>query len=336
MGAQKDSAALGRDSVEILPGVLGTSFLLREAAAKVRIVAEADATCLLSGETGTGKELFARAVHYLSSRKDKPFVPVNCGAIPDQLFENEFFGHVRGAFTDAGSPETGLLAYASTGTLFLDEVDSLSLSAQVKLLRVLQEHEYRPVGSARMLRTDARILAATNGDLPIRVQNRQFREDLFHRINVLRLNIPSLRERPEDIPLLAVHFVREYAQQHRRPVLGIDPGAIDALLGYRWPGNVRELQGVLQRAVLVARDPQVAASDLDLPGAPAAVVHGTLKDAKNQAVRQVERAYIVDVLRRFGGNVSRAAHAAGKERRTFQRLLHKYQIAAAPFREAAE
>jgi DNA-binding NtrC family response regulator len=262
---------------------------------------------------------------------------VNCGAIPDQLFENEFFGHSRGAYTDAGSPESGLLAYAEGGTLFLDEVDALSLSAQVKLLRVLQEHEYRPVGSARMLRSNARILAASNSDIRARVQERRFREDLFHRINVLRLTIPSLREHAEDIPVLAAHFVREYAQQHRRPVEGVESAAMESLVAYDWPGNVRELQGVLQRGVLLARRELVAAGDLDIPGhEPEPAVQGTLKAAKKRAISQFERAFIVEVMRRCAGNVSRAAQQAGKERSSFQRLLRKHQINGAQFRGAGE
>ncbi|MEI9974816.1 MAG: sigma 54-interacting transcriptional regulator [Ignavibacteriota bacterium] len=224
-----------------------------------------------------------------------------------------------------------MLAFAEGGTLFLDEVDALSVSAQVKLLRVLQEQEYRPVGSPKLVKMDVRILAATNKDLRSYVEARRFREDLYYRINVLRLQVPALREHPEDIPLLAAHFTRHYAERHRRPACTIDTAAAERLLSYAWPGNVRELQGVVQRAVLLATGPSVTAMDLDLPDSPQE--DGlTLKAAKNRAIAQFERKYLFDVLHRCEGNVSRAAHIAGKERRTFQRLLAKYRIAGAEFR----
>jgi transcriptional regulator with PAS, ATPase and Fis domain len=327
---------------QALPCVVGASRRIREAAEQVELIAQTEATCLLLGETGTGKELFARAIHYLSPRKHLPFVPVNCGAIPDALFENEIFGHVRGAYTDARSEETGLLAYAGNGTLFLDEVDALSAAAQVKLLRVLQEQEYRPIGSARTYHTDVRVVAATNCDLRHCVACRTFREDLFHRLNVLRLTIPPLRDRAEDIPLLVSHFVKEFADRHRRPVRGIEQDATSRLMAYRWPGNVRELQGVLQRAVLLARGDSIVTADLDLPGNemagnPAEAAAGqpfenSLKSAKEIVVRQFELSYLANVLRLSEGNVSRAARMAGKERRSFQRLLRKYCIVVTSFR----
>jgi len=336
------STPLASPLPQALPCVVGASRCIREAAEQVQLIAQTEATCLLLGETGTGKELFARAIHYLSPRKHLPFVPVNCGAIPDALFENEIFGHVRGAYTDARSEETGLLAYAGSGTLFLDEVDALSAAAQVKLLRVLQEQEYRPIGSARTYHTDVRVVAATNCDLRHCVACRTFREDLFHRLNVLRLTIPPLRDRAEDIPLLVSHFVKEFADRHRRPVRGIDKDATSRLMAYRWPGNVRELQGVLQRAVLLARGDSIVTADLDLPGNemagnPAEAAAGqpfenSLKSAKEMVVRQFELSYLSNVLRHCEGNVSRAARMAGKERRSFQRLLRKYCIAVTSFR----
>jgi len=202
---------------EVLPGILGSSEELKAAAAQITLIAETDATCLLTGETGAGKELFARAIHYLSARKQKPFVPVSCGAIPDSLIENELFGD---------APSDGAIARAEGGTLFLDEVDALSAGAQVKLLRVIEEREYRPVGSARFVKMHARVLAATNKDLPAYVSARRFREDLFHRINVLRLNAPALRDHASDIPVLAEHFTREYAVRHGRPANGLEPSAV--------------------------------------------------------------------------------------------------------------
>jgi two-component system response regulator GlrR len=319
--------------VESLPGVVGQSASMQRAAERVALIAQTDVTCLLSGETGTGKELFARAIHYLGGRKHGPFVPVNCGAIPDHLFENELFGHRRGAYTDAQSNEVGLLAYAENGTLLLDEVDALSASAQVKILRVLQEREYRPVGSAHIVPANIRIVAATNCNLLRRIEARQFREDLYFRLNVLSLTIPPLRERLDDVPLLAAHYVREYASAHHRAVTGFDDSMVARLQAYRWPGNVRELQTVVQRAVLTAKSPLLTAADLDLPeAAPNASAHLTLKAAKSVAVSQCERTYLSAVLQQCEGNVTQAAKLAGKERRSFQRLLRKYSIAVLPFR----
>ena len=319
------------EPVQAIPGVIGWAPALRKAIAQVGPIADSDATCLLQGETGTGKELFARAIHYLGPRRPRPFVPVNCGAIPDQLFENEVFGHARGAYTDARSEERGLLAYAEDGTLFLDEIDALSQAAQVKLLRVLQEREYRPVGSAKSLRTGVRVIAATNTDLRVKVKLKQFREDLFHRLNILRLSVPSLRERPEDIPMLVRHLLRQLAARYRRPAPLVNEAALDSLMQYTWPGNVRELEGVLERAVLLARGGEVTADDLDLPEALPADPRpaGTLREAKDRAIAHFERTYLAEVLARCQGNISRAARIAGKERRTFQRLLRKHNISAA-------
>lgn len=303
------------------------------AASRVALIAETDATGLLIGETGTGKELFARAIHYLSARKSGPFVPVNCGAIPDHLFENELFGHMRGAYTDARSNERGLLACAENGTLFLDEVDALSAGAQVKILRVLQEREYRPVGSAHTVSANIRFVAATNSQLQSRVESHQFREDLYFRLNVLSLRIPPLRERLEDVPALTAHYVREYACAHNRPVTGFDHSVIERLQSYHWPGNVRELQTTIQRAVLTARCPTLTASDLDLTDG-VVIPHDrlTMKAARDIAVSRCERNYLSTVLGRCAGNITQAAKMAGKERRSFQRLLRKYSITAVPFK----
>lgn len=316
-----------------LPGVVGCSTLLRAAVERVSLIAGTDATCLLMGETGTGKELFARGIHYLSSRKDGPFVPLNCGAVPDQLFENELFGHVRGAYTDARTEGRGLLAYAQGGTLFLDEVDSLSLSGQVKLLRVMQEREYRPIGSAKTVPANIRVVAATNSDLYNNVRTGTFREDLYFRLNVLSLTIPPLRERLDDIPALVAHFMADYTQSCNRPATSLGASAIDRLMGYHWPGNVRELQTVLQRAVLTAGGSSVSASDLDLPaGIAVHREHVTLKTARSVAVTKCERDYLSSVMMRSEGNVTQAARLAGKERRSFQRLLRKYAINPSPYK----
>lgn len=325
-------------------GLQGDSPRFRQALEKVPMIAESDCTCLIEGATGTGKELFARAIHYLSPRRSKAFVPVNCGALPDQLIENELFGHVRGAYTGAASPEAGLFAFADDGTLFLDEVDALSMAAQVKLLRVLQENEYRPVGSPRMQKSRARILAATNANLRARIESKQFREDLYHRLNVLRLSIPTLGERSDDIPGLAHYFLQLYAERHRRPVRDISPGALQTLISYAWPGNVRELESVIQRALLLCTGHRLLASDLDILEAPSGekMQNATdeysvsLRSAKALAVERFERAYLASLMASHHGNVSRAAKAAGKERRSFQRLLRKYQIDSDFYREGRE
>jgi len=321
----------------LLPGIIGTSQAMREVTDQVYLIAETDVTCLLTGETGTGKELFARAIHYLSARKKRPFVPVNCGAIPDHLFENEVFGHVRGAYTDARSNARGLLAFAEGGTLFLDEVDSLSASAQVKLLRVLQEREYRPVGSVLTIPANIRIVAAANNNLYGAVQARRFREDLYFRLNILSIAIPPLRDRREDIAALSSHYIREYTSIYNRTAVTIEACALDRLVSYHWPGNVRELQAVLHRSVLRARDGSIGVSALDLPGGTVPrQEYTTLKAAKEAAVAQCERSYISTVLGRCGGNITQAAKMAGKERRSFQRLLRKHSIPVVPFRNIQE
>jgi two-component system response regulator GlrR len=328
--------ALGALPFHVLPGVVGCSAAVCKAADEVRLVAGSDAVCLLHGETGTGKELFARAIHYLGARRDRPFVAVNCGAIQDTLFENEMFGHARGAFTDARHERPGLLAHAESGTIFLDEVDCLSASAQVKILRVLQEREYRPVGSTRSVKADVRIIGATNTDLRRRVQQQRFREDLFHRLNVLHVFIPPLRDRPVDLWLLARTFVRDFARRYGRQPHLLTDEAYRAIERYDWPGNVREMQAVLERAVLLARDGTITAGDLDLPG-PAAgpEIVLSMKRAKEHAIDLFERNYLRQVLARCAGNVSLAARIACKERRSFQRLLRKHNLTGAEFRGGA-
>ena len=270
----------------------------------------------------------------MGPRRDKPFVPVNCGAMPDHLIENELFGHAKGAYTDASSSEPGLIAYAEDGTLFLDEVDALSLPAQVKLLRLLQEQEYRQVGSGRILKSNARIIAASNTDLRKAIETKQFRDDLYHRMNVLHLSIPSLRERTEDIPTLARHFLQRYAEKYRKNTRQLAASAVRKLSAYAWPGNVRELEGVIQRAVLMSDGSLIQSVDIELPVASSEQVSTplSLRIAKGRIVQQFERSYLMEVLAACEGNVSHAARTAGKERRSFQRLIHKYKIDLHQFR----
>ncbi|HEX9429917.1 MAG TPA: sigma 54-interacting transcriptional regulator [Candidatus Bathyarchaeia archaeon] len=315
---------------------MGESECFLRAIEKIPRLAYADATVLILGETGTGKELFARAIHYLSSRQGKPFIPLNCGALPDQLFENELFGHAKGAFTDASSAEKGLLAEAEGGTFFLDEIDTLSPPAQIKLLRFLQDQQYRPLGSSKSLRANVRIIAATNTDLRQSVEARLFRKDLYHRINVLSLSLPPLQQRLEDIPLLAALFLDRYRNQYGRGPFHLSRDALQRLLGYHWPGNVRELEVVIQRAVIMACSPTICADDIDLPlpYQQGVLERISFREAKANAIKQFERAYLTSLLSTCAGNITHAAKAAGKERRALQRLLRKHGLDRHAFRES--
>jgi DNA-binding NtrC family response regulator len=311
-----------------LESLIGESESFGKAVEKISLLAVSGATVLITGETGTGKELFARAIHYQGPRKDKPFIPVNCGALPDHLFENELFGHERGAFTDAASAEKGLIAEAEGGTLLLDEVDTLSLSAQVKLLRFLQSGEYRPLGCSKSIVADVRIIAATNADLRRRMELRLLREDLYYRLNTLTLSIPPLRERTTDIPRLLAYFLHRYAGQCGKSAPRLSAGVLARLTTYSWPGNVRELECAVQRAVILNTSQTLQAEDFDLPmSAPAAASNqASLREAKLRAVAEFERRYLANLLTSCRGNITQAAKAAGKERRTFQRLVQKYGL----------
>jgi DNA-binding NtrC family response regulator len=308
--------------------LVGDSVSFHRAIKKIPVLASSDATALICGETGTGKELVAREIHDQSARKERAFVPVNCGALPDNVFENELFGHAKGAFTDASSTERGLVGEAEGGTIFLDEVDSLSFSAQVKLLRFLQNGEYRPLGTSRSIIANVRIIAATNVDLKREVLERRFREDMYYRLTSLSIYLPPLRERIEDIPLLATYFLNRYASQYTRQPLRLSSSALQKLIAYSWPGNVRELEGTLQRAVVLTSTSILQPEDIDLPVLFKNEVtsSGPFRDAKAEAIRHFERSYLVDLLAEARGNITIAARRAGKDRRTFQRLLQKYGL----------
>jgi DNA-binding NtrC family response regulator len=308
--------------------LVGESEVFLQAVRKVSLLAQSKAPVVISGETGSGKELLARAIHYEGARRAKPFIPINCGALPDDLFENELFGHVKGAYTNASSAEKGLIAEAEGGTLFLDEVDALSPAAQIKLLRFLQSGEYRPLGCSRAVVADVRIIAASNTDLGRCVEQKQFREDLHYRLNILSLSIPALRDRGNDVLQLASRFLSVYAKEHGRLTPQLSEGALTKLLDYSWPGNVRELEGVIQRAIVLRDCEILTADDLELQ---------TMNDAdgsesdlfrlrKSVAIGQFERNFIARLLAAHGGNISRAAKAAGKDRRSFQRLVNKYAL----------
>jgi len=318
-----------------LESLVGESDSLMRSIYKVPNLARSDATVLILGETGTGKELFARAIHYLSSRHRKSFVPVNCGAIPEHLFENEFFGHMKGAFTDAFTSERGLLSEAEGGTLFLDEVDALSPSAQVKLLRFLQNREYRVLGSAKSLLADVRVIGATNTDLRQRVAAKLFRQDLYQRLNILHLSLSPLRERLEDVPHLATHFLRIYGEKYARPPMRLSSSALQKLISHSWPGNVRELETVIHRAVATASSSIVGPIDLEVSDTEFEARSVSFREAKTRVVDQFERAYLISLLTAHQGNVSRAAEEAGKPRRALQRLLRKHGLDRSEFSKSA-
>ena len=319
-----------------MESLIGESECFLREVEKIPRMANSDSTVLILGETGTGKELFARAIHYHSARRVKPFVPINCGALPDHLFENELFGHAKGAFTDASSEERGLLAEAEGGTLFLDEIDSLSPSAQVKLLRFLQDREYRPLGSSKSRVADVRILAATNADLKELVQSKRFREDLFYRLNILSLFLPPLRERVSDIPILANRFVSTYGIEFHKKVFHLSPCALRKLLAYHWPGNVRELEGVIQRSVVLSSFPVLRQEDIQLSVDYLEEISKgeSYRDVKIRTIFQFERTYLSDLLVKHQGNITRAAETAGMKRQALQRLLRKYGLIRTTFEKS--
>jgi two-component system, NtrC family, response regulator GlrR len=296
------------------------------------VISGCDASVLILGETGTGKEVFARTIHYLSARASRPLVAVNCGAIPTELVETELFGCVRGAYTSAHAARNGLVREAEGGTLFLDEVDSLPVGAQTKLLRFLQEKEYRPVGGS-LCRADVRVVAAGSQGLPELVERGGFRRDLYFRLNVLNLCLPPLRERREDIAELARHFTDQCCRQRRRAPVNISAPALRKLLRYDWPGNIRELHNVIERAVLFCPQALLRPDDLQLPDtAPVEDELDSFRAAKARTVEVFERSYIERVLSENGGNITRAAQAAQKNRRAFFALMRKHAITPERFR----
>ncbi len=300
---------------------------------KLPLIARCDTGVLIEGETGTGKELFARAIHEHSPRRAKPFVCVNCGAIPVDLAESELFGHARGAFTGAYAAHDGLIAQADGGTLFLDEVASLPLLTQVKLLRFLQEREYRPLGATAARHADVRVIAAANTGLASAVHDGRFRNDLFYRLNIIRVSLPALRHRREDIPVLAGHFLQRHATRFASPARDLSPDARERLIRHEWPGNVRELEHTIERAVVFARGPVVDADHLfpDEPEEPVTDAE-SFKRAKARTVAEFERSYIEGLLAAHRGNISHAARRAGKNRRAFWELMRKHGVDVDRFR----
>lgn len=311
--------------------ILTRSPRMEQVLAEARMIARSDASVLIHGESGTGKELLARAIHAAGARSAAPLLAVNCGAIPETLIESELFGHVKGAFTGAVRDNEGLFQAAHRGTLFLDEIGDLPLPMQVKLLRVLQEREVRPVGAAKAVRVDVRVISASHRDLEEEVRAGRFREDLFYRLNVVGLALPPLSARREDIPLLAQHFLAALAQRYGRELSGFGAGALELLGAAAWPGNVRQLQNVVEKCVVLSSGPLV----------PAALVQRALSNQPgemlplDEARRQFERDYLVQLLKLTSGNVSQAARMAHRNRTDFYALLGRHQLEAASFKPEA-
>jgi two-component system NtrC family response regulator len=308
-------------------GIVGKSRAIQDVIQQLELVARSKSTVLITGETGTGKELAARAIHARSAQREMPLIKVNCAAIPEPLIESELFGHVKGAFTGATANRRGRFALADGGTLFLDEIGTLGAAVQARLLRVLQEREFEPVGSERTTSVDVRVIAATNRNLRAMVAEGRFLEDLFYRLSVIPIALPPLRERPDDIPLLVEHFVRKHAQRVGRPIEGIEPAARSRLSAYHWPGNVRELENTIERAVVLATGPVIEAAAISIAeplagaaaqGLPSARLHENVEWAERESVRRA--------LRQAQGVKKDAAERLGISQRALSYYLGKYRI----------
>ncbi|MEP6864607.1 MAG: sigma-54 dependent transcriptional regulator [Deltaproteobacteria bacterium] len=318
--------------------LIGSGTWIKELYDRIAMVAATDVTVAIFGESGTGKELVARTIHNSSPRHDSPFVVVNCAAIPEQLLEDELFGHVRGAFTDASRDREGLLAAAHTGTVFLDEIGELPLPLQAKILRVLQSQEFRRIGDDQDRRVDVRIITATNRDLDELVARGEFRQDLYYRINVFPMHLPPLRERPEDIALLVHHFVQKYRGRLGKVIEGVTPGALQRLASYDFPGNVRELENKIHQAMVVAAGPLVEATDVALPRAVTSPgmrvdVARPFREVKQETIDAFERSYLTELLRVHHGNLAQAARAAGMDRKNLWALVERHGLDRATFKK---
>lgn len=313
--------------------MIGQSEVFRIVQALIDKMAVFDAPVLIEGETGTGKELAARAIHYRGARRDRPFVPVNCGALLDQLIENELFGHRRGAFTDARDNQPGLVELARGGTLFLDEIDTLTPKGQVTLLRFLQDHQFRPLGGDREQQGDVRIIAASNRSLERQVELGEFRLDLLYRLKLLYLTLPPLRERYGDVPMLAGHFVEVGSARFHKQAIPLAAATLSWFERYQWPGNIRELENLILREFLLADGAQIS---IPVPAAGLSAIpdqggaQSNHRLAKNQAIKEFESRFLKRLIEQANGNVSAAARICGTERRYLGRLLKKYQIPKRP------
>jgi DNA-binding NtrC family response regulator len=307
-------------------GIVGRTKVVQDLIRQAERVAETKSTVFILGETGTGKELLARAIHNRSAQRHMPLIKVNCAAIPDTLLESELFGHVRGAFTGASNNKKGKFALADGGTIFLDEIGTMSPPLQAKLLRVLQEREFEPLGAERTQRVDVRVIAATNRDIKRLVEEGKFLEDLFYRLNVIPFVLPPLRERREDIPALADHFLRKHSKRTGRRVDGLSDGAMERLISYDWPGNVRELENTIERAVVLSPGPAIDAADITMPGVAGANPPGLPSLKLRSNVDWIERQTIQQALERSGGVKKDAAVLLGISQRALSYYLAKYRV----------
>ena len=305
---------------------------MEDVLAKARLVAESDASVFIYGESGTGKELLARAIHNASRRSDAPFVAINCGAIPEQLLESELFGHTKGSFTGAVRDHKGLFQTANKGTLFLDEIGDMPLPLQVKLMRVLQERQVRPVGSTQSFDVDVRIISATHRNIEAEMAAGNFRDDLYYRLNVVALHLPSLGERREDIPVLASYFLTRIAQKYEREITGFAPDAVELLVAAQWPGNVRQLYNVVEQSVALATTPLIPASLVQQAIQHQQTEFASFEDAR----RKFERDYLAQILRITEGNVTQAARLAKRNRTEFYKLLQRHQLDPKLFKHAKQ
>jgi DNA-binding NtrC family response regulator len=313
--------------------IIGTSPAMQKVFSTLQKVMRSDANILVLGETGTGKELVARTIHAHSFRQDKPFIAIDCAALPENLLESELFGHEKGAYTGANQATRGLLELAHTGTLFLDEIGELPLTLQAKLLRTLQERELRKLGSEKTVSVDIRVISATGRDIRAEIANKSFREDLYYRLNVITVQLPALRDRREDVPLLANNFLRGFCQQYREKTCGFSPEVMELFLTYAWPGNVRELQNVIQHAVLLGECDTVEVADLPdylKVDAGHELSFQTMREKQSEAV---EKTFLIELLRRHRGNVSEAAAEAKMTRKMIYRLAKKFSVDVEQFRQ---
>lgn len=323
-------------------GILGKSKSMQAVYETIQNVGNSNSSILILGESGTGKELVARAVHQVSSRKNKPFIVINCSAIPEGLMESELFGHTRGSFTGASHDKMGMFEEANGGTVFLDEIGEIPLAIQVKLLRVLQEREIRRVGASEVRKVDVRIISATHQDLPDLIQKGAFREDLYYRLNVISIHMPPLRDRSEDIPLLAYHFLKKFNQKTGKNIEDISVDVLHMLQSYPWYGNVRELENVIERCVVLGEGKTVGAKDLPpkfisknfyLPSNQEEDLgQFSYQDAKEKALELFNKSYLQHVLKASHGNISLASMKAGMDRSNFKKIIRKYDIDLTDFK----
>jgi len=327
-------------STEMFQELVGKSPQMQRVYETIRMVAQNDLTVLITGESGTGKDLTARAVHALSNRSKRPYIAVNCPTVPEHILESELFGYKKGAFTHATSDKKGLFQEAHTGTIFLDEIGDITPTIQTKLLRVLQEKEIKPLGDTRPIHVDVRIIASTNQPLADKIQSGDFREDFFYRLNVLPIRLPSLRERREDIPLIANHLLEKHCVKLGKPMKRFSAGLMDAFISRRWEGNVREMENMIMQGILFSTSDEITPKDVRIAKQPAAAGLAEItplydqpyKQAKESNLQAFNAAYIGHLLSLNKGNVTQAARACGLERQALQQIMRRYDISAEPYR----